>query len=244
MTAAVAGVSGTHAVCGLCRAADAGAGAEWMSLQLSPVSSETRRPVWTARAAARGRGGLPSGSGRGRRAARRFRRAVRNETGALVEAFLRDGQHLLDEQGVLGMAQRGVAEQRPDARSAARCGSWRCSGGSASRWSRNAEIVRRPGRPSPVARGLCRCAAGRRSAVAARCPGRRSPSAGWPGRCRASRSVKNRCSVGASAVMAGPPGLPGAGRRPAPAVPGPPTGTSRSRRVAVAQVGRQPGQQA
>jgi len=29
-----------------------------------------------------------------------------------VEAFLRDGQHLLDELGVLGMAQRSVAEQR------------------------------------------------------------------------------------------------------------------------------------
>ncbi len=40
--------------------------------------------------------------------------SVRKVTIGLVEAFGRDRQHALDDVGVLGVAQRGVAEQRVD----------------------------------------------------------------------------------------------------------------------------------
>jgi hypothetical protein len=60
--------------------------------------------------------------------------------GAFVEPFRRDRQGTLDEQGVLGMAQRGEREQRPDrGQRTLRVRTLLCR--SDSRWLRNAEIV-------------------------------------------------------------------------------------------------------
>jgi len=78
----------------------------------SPVSSETRRPVSTAvanRAWSRDRSLVRSGAPR--RASTSSGRGTRRR---LAESLRGDGEHTLNERGVLGMAQRREPEQRVD----------------------------------------------------------------------------------------------------------------------------------
>ena len=152
-----------------------------MSPQFRPVSSETRRPVWTASEHAWPCPVvLPSGSGRVRRAGRRPRRGQEGHD-PLVEPLRRDGQDALDEQGVLGVAQRGVGEQRADRGQPDVAGPGAVVR-SSSRWFRNAEIiVGVQVVPVQLRRAACRSGCGRSRAAAAGCRGRRRWCGGWPG---------------------------------------------------------------
>ena len=95
-------------------AADVRAGAEADVAAVQPVSSETRRPVWAA----------TSSSARSRRPSHRARSGAASSASisvcgeerdeSFVEPFGGDGQHLLDERGVFGVAQCRVGEQRAD----------------------------------------------------------------------------------------------------------------------------------
>ena len=119
------------------------------------VPSTRRR---AARSAPRG----PAGRGRGGRSQRErsgLASSASTSAGvgsppARVGPLGRDGQHPLDDRGVLGMAQRGEAEQRPARRPAGRCAAARVTA-VRSRWSRNAPMTGRRGRRGPARRGRC-----------------------------------------------------------------------------------------
>ena len=132
----------------------------------------------------------------------------------LVVSLGRDGQDAGDHLGVLGVAQRCVAEQRAD---------------------RGEPDIAGPGTVAPVAfeviqecadqRGvqvvqvqlaglLFALPGGEREQEAPGVAGEAAMVCGLAWRWRASRSVKDACRVGASAVMAGWPGEPrGAARQ-------------------------------
>ena len=99
----------------------------------------------------------------------------------LVEALGRDRQDALDRGGVLGVPQRGVAEQRADrgqprVAGADRCCRARARGDPGTRRSAAPGDRRCRGRWAP-----CRCAGRRTPAAAGSCRGRRRSCAGWPG---------------------------------------------------------------
>ena len=84
------------------------------SAQVRPVSSETRSPVWTA-STIRAWSRRPVQVDRSQAASRASISVVGEEGDQVAfEPLGRDGQHPLDRRGVLGMVQRGVAEQRVD----------------------------------------------------------------------------------------------------------------------------------
>ena len=101
------------------------------------MSSEMRSPVWTARVSSAWSRRPVHLRGRGRPAARRLR--VRSREQPALVAFDRDREHSLDDRGVFGMVQRGVAEQGVDRGQPGVAGA-RAVAASCSRWSRNAAI--------------------------------------------------------------------------------------------------------
>ena len=124
---------------------------------------------------------------------------------ALV-ALGRDRQDALDRGGVLGVPQRGVAEQRADrgqprVAGADRCCRARARGDPGTRRS----AARRDRRCRASLGALAGALGGERRAAAGACRGRRRSCARWRGFWPISRSVKNACSVGASSAHRAPP---------------------------------------
>ena len=201
------GSAGWPAACGLCRgSATCGAGAE---VDVAAVQAGELGDAQPGLDGEQQQGVVaaadPRCAGRVRRAARRSPARVRkrdDRRGRSVSAG--SPARAAMSGGVLGVAQGGVAEQRAD---------------------RGQADVAGPGAVVPLGlevveerrdqrwrRGRARSSCGgllagpllrRRRAAAGRCRGRRRWCAGWPGAAGSSRSVKNACSVGASAVMAG-----------------------------------------
>ena len=125
--------------------------------QVRPVSSETRRPVWTA-SSSRAWSRRPVRVDRsGAASSASISASVRKRDDRLVEALGRDRQDPFDVGGVLGVAQRGEAEQgvdrgQPGVAGADAVAALASRGGRGTRRS-----AARPGRRGRAGRAACRC---------------------------------------------------------------------------------------
>ena len=196
------------------------------SAWVSPVSSETRSPVWTATSSSVWSRRPIRGFGRARRAGRRSHRAVRKDT-------MRGRSACGVWPGPAGLPRRardGVVPRRrtgSGSRRAGRYGSARCC---------RAHVRGGPGTPDKDGVEVASCSRDgglpvcwvAKPAAAGRCPGRRPTVCGLAWRWAISRSVKKACRVGASGLMAASQSLRPAGRRPGPSARARLTGTSYS----------------
>ena len=139
----------------------------WTSPQVSPVSSATRSPVWTATSEQRlvASPGPGVGSGAARRAS--ISAAVRYGDDRAVEPFRWDGEHAPDGGGVFGVAQRGVVGTVTGSRRGGCCGCARCCAGRVRGDRGRRRSSRRRGRRCRGRRVACRCGRRRSRAAAA-----------------------------------------------------------------------------
>ena len=194
----------------------------------SPVSSETRSPVWMASVSSAWSRRPIQVLRSGRPAARDLGRGQVATLGA-VAALGRDGQNAADQRGVFGCVQCGEPEQRVDRGQPGVAGAHAVAPLRLQVGQERPDRAGRRRRPCPARRAACPSVAGRRTAAAAACRGRRRWCAGlawrWPDQ---PFGEERLAGSGASAAHRPAPGgsAPG-GRRPWRAARGRRAGTSR-----------------